>query len=940
MKNQFFRFKKLILPTSLSFIFLIHQNASAQNVSTNTLSSEIRLYAPLVSPTNADGLTNTGDDQISNAITLPFPFTFGGKEYTQIKISSNGWLTFNENVTNSYPVNDLSNAMLAKPMIMPLWDDLQNRTIPSYKIDGIGANRIFKIQWSQSEWSKSANGDVISFQVWLYENGNSIEFFYSQGLTAVNAGSATVGLFDNDATMFTLNSATFTSASASAPAISSANSICHTSFTTNSTLNAKPAAGRVFKFTPTALSLNDRWWVHVYDNNVVNVNSVERYVGYYSFTTSTANAPYNSNTPSVPATNTPYEGFKTNNGVTNGFHGWPTTGSPTDATGYIGCPTTTKTFNGNSFDKDQRYKYHFRRDALDCGFYKVTMQMLDDSAGLYINDVYRWGKELFHTVSGNVLCANGCNNEIGYLYLDENSKIELKVKENTGFTGAWMVIQKLNATYATDVIDNNNQPLCLGNSVVTMTGSTPAITAVGLTGSLLNPQDVPWQYKWERSVDGVSNWTVITGEEGESLSPGISNTSMYYRRKTVLCDIDAGTSSFAQIIYPGTGNEFGQNGDQKTCVVNTNDWVHFFHNPGGGAQPRLLASIHSGGQNLGNVTVTSYVGATADVPACLDLNNPLYFTSVLDRHWVITPQFQPSSSVKVRLPFRNAELSTLVVKSGQNLSAFDNVATVTDLKLSKYSGPNNVDANARNNCADQGGSQNTQSNFASPANGNTIAYSANPVINVPAGKYKDFTIPGFSEFWLHGQSNNSPLPVELIHFSSQCISDVKVVVQWSTASESNSLKFRVEKSRDLQSWFYVDERTAAGNSSYQIDYEITVLDQSGLIYYRLIQIDQNGNEKIYGPISNLCGHKGNEIMVFPNPVNGQFTVEILSEDNTDAIFEITDVSGKIISRRILNILKGENQLFFDSLNLAQGSYFLKLSSDNVQFKTIQLVVDN
>jgi len=109
-------------------------------------------YADLTGTTNTS-LTATNDDALSNAITLPFTFTFAGIDYTQLKASSNGWITFNTAVTDNYNTNTSANAGSAKPILFPLWDDMQNiGFIPRYVTTGTTPNRIFKIEW-QSEWN-------------------------------------------------------------------------------------------------------------------------------------------------------------------------------------------------------------------------------------------------------------------------------------------------------------------------------------------------------------------------------------------------------------------------------------------------------------------------------------------------------------------------------------------------------------------------------------------------------------------------------------------------------------------------------------------------------------------------------------------------------------------------------------------------------------------
>jgi hypothetical protein len=68
-------------------------------------------------------------------------------------------------------------------------------------------------------------------------------------------------------------------------------------------------------------------------------------------------------------------------------------------------------------------------------------------------------------------------------------------------------------------------------------------------------------------------------------------------------------------------------------------------------------------------------------------------------------------------------------------------------------------------------------------------------------------------------------------------------------SESNSSYFSLETSKDLVTYRQVAKVTSKGNSNYRVDYEY--LDRTpydGVSYYRLIQYDFNGNNKVYDPI--------------------------------------------------------------------------------------------
>ncbi|TPG36268.1 T9SS sorting signal type C domain-containing protein [Flavobacterium pectinovorum] len=224
--------KKLLLSLVLFFTFFINYGQSA---SSYCFLAKPGSYTALTGTTNVPGLSATDDEAISTPITLPFNFTFGGSAYNQVKVSSNGWLTFGS-TTNAAYSNTSANAGSSKPILFPLWDDLQNRTIPRYVVSGSAPNRVFKLEWSQQKWDFNANNDVISFQVWLYETTNVIEYYYNRGGTAVNNGSASIGIYDSNDTYLTLNNSSATPTAQPS------------TFTTN--ISTKPVNGQIYSFTP------------------------------------------------------------------------------------------------------------------------------------------------------------------------------------------------------------------------------------------------------------------------------------------------------------------------------------------------------------------------------------------------------------------------------------------------------------------------------------------------------------------------------------------------------------------------------------------------------------------------------------------------------------------------------------------------------------------
>ena len=208
--------------------------------------------------TGALGGTGVPAIQVNNAYTGPislgpgFNFWYMGTRYTQVYVSSNGWLSFN-NPTGagagpSLTVNDLDNLNSggntiyntnARPILAPLWDNLGGGaagSVASYRTNGIAPNRTFTFEWWNYQWN-NGNASRVSMRVVLHESSGVIDFLYFPNNN--NAGNgASIGITG------TANNS-FLSASAinNCPPIWSS-----TVETTN--LNTKLPQGRTYTFTP------------------------------------------------------------------------------------------------------------------------------------------------------------------------------------------------------------------------------------------------------------------------------------------------------------------------------------------------------------------------------------------------------------------------------------------------------------------------------------------------------------------------------------------------------------------------------------------------------------------------------------------------------------------------------------------------------------------
>lgn len=128
---------------------------------------------------------------------------------------------------------------------------------------------------------------------------------------------------------------------------------------------------------------------------------------------------------------------------------------------------------------------------------------------------------------------------------------------------------------------------------------------------------------------------------------------------------------------------------------------------------------------------------------------------------------------------------------------------------------------------------------------------------------------------------NTSLPVELIYFDGVENSSYNNIV-WSTASEHNSDYFQIERSINGEDWEVVGIKSASGYSTTKIDYShLDSFEESVINYYRLKQVDYNGQFKIYGPIDIDNTKRSKKIIKYLNLIGQE-----VSPNERGFIFEV------------------------------------------------------
>jgi len=184
------------------------------------------------------------------------------------------------------------------------------------------------------------------------------------------------------------------------------------------------------------------------------------------------------------------------------------------------------------------------------------------------------------------------------------------------------------------------------------------------------------------------------------------------------------------------------------------------------------------------------------------------------------------------------------------------------------------------------------------------------------------------------------LPVELLDFSVIC-STSGVLINWSTASETNNNYFTIEKSTNIENWNYVTTIKGAGNSNSVLNYSYTdynALDNKS--YYRLKQTDFDGKFEYFDPMAVLCNDKTfNSFSLYPNPVKDQVTCTFYTEVSSSFTIQILNSFGQIIYYKTIIAEKGTTNLPIDVTSAGNGIYSVILrSSDGNILESRRLVI--
>ena len=185
--------------------------------------------------------------------------------------------------------------------------------------------------------------------------------------------------------------------------------------------------------------------------------------------------------------------------------------------------------------------------------------------------------------------------------------------------------------------------------------------------------------------------------------------------------------------------------------------------------------------------------------------------------------------------------------------------------------------------------------------------------------------------YVNGTPYTGPLPVELVTFSAR-ISDSRVILNWSTATEVSNYGFEVQRSVQTNNWEALGFVEGHGNSNSPKEYSFTdrEVNSSGVYYYRLKQIDNDGAYQFSNQVEvNFEAPNRLELnQNYPNPFNPSTTISFNLPESGVVTLRVYNLIGEVIKTLIEGFMEaGIHTFSFNAEGYPSGMYLYSLSTN-------------
>jgi len=179
-------------------------------------------------------------------------------------------------------------------------------------------------------------------------------------------------------------------------------------------------------------------------------------------------------------------------------------------------------------------------------------------------------------------------------------------------------------------------------------------------------------------------------------------------------------------------------------------------------------------------------------------------------------------------------------------------------------------------------------------------------------------------------TTNGGIPVELASFTGK-VSNSTVLLEWMTASEKNNRGFYVERkiNDEWKSLSFINGKgTTTEEQFYSYTDDLKNLNYSGIIYYRLKQVDFDGTYE-YSPEIEIDYNSLPDNFVlyqnYPNPFNPVTTIKYSLPVTEKVSIKIYNILGNEVKTLVDEVKQpGTYEITFDATGLSSGIYIYEM----------------
>ena len=168
-------------------------------------------------------------------------------------------------------------------------------------------------------------------------------------------------------------------------------------------------------------------------------------------------------------------------------------------------------------------------------------------------------------------------------------------------------------------------------------------------------------------------------------------------------------------------------------------------------------------------------------------------------------------------------------------------------------------------------------------------------------------------------------------------------ISWSVSNAVNHSHFEIERSTDGRNFekIYVESQILANGTSYAFNFTDRQVPAAAIIFYRLKQVNTNGDFQ-YSEIKSIrISTKRSGIAVYPNPARETLNIDFTSTETNTITLAVSDGLGRTVLREQRKVIPGKNIVTVDIHKLNKGNYTLLIydsnsSNDNQGFQFAKL----